>query len=73
VADNPLYDELEGQWRPRFDESPWSPEYLETPWPKTFGAALDLVRRQVSAQSQTQTMPVVAVPVVEGEVVEDAT
>jgi hypothetical protein len=31
VRDHPIFDLLERDFGPKFDESPWSPEHLEAP------------------------------------------
>lgn len=74
MSEHPLYDLLERDFGPRFDESPWSPEFLEEPWPASITAALDLLKRKTVNMGDTQYMEIItcevapACPVHGGEV-----
>lgn len=59
MRDHPLYDLMEQEWIPRFDESPWSPELLETPEPTSITAKIDALTRKLADPSPTQLMEII--------------
>jgi hypothetical protein len=59
MSETPLFDLLERDFGPRFDESPWSPELLEIPEPSTLTGLIDMIKRDVYSQFDTQMIPTI--------------